>query len=353
MAAVVLVLAGLSLGVVLMSGPGYPGKPWLRDAAAGGAQSGAEGDDGPGNDAESGTEGDGSSTAEGAERESGAEKGNAEGSGAEQREGERPAGVYKFHESEGNSLEPETLPVGQLMYVKLEEYGSSLPYFDGAWNELGRLNQGDPLEVLPWEGEMAPVYYNEDCDVAYVEARFLSPEQPGRLVRPAQAPSLPPEEAGTVSIRIYKERRDLELLSDGEVIATYSVGLGGWPWDTKNVKGDSRTPEGSYYVCVRNANSRFHLALGLSYPNKEDAVRGLENGVITKKQKQAIDRAIDAGEKPPWNTGLGGEIMIHGASEDGKGAEWDWTAGCIAVEDAVIDILWEYCRLGTEVTIEP
>ena len=127
-------------------------------------------------------------------------------------------------------------------------------------------------------------------------------------------------------------------MSDGEVIATYSVGLGGWPWDTKNVKGDSRTPEGSYYVCVRNANSRFHLALGLSY---------------TKKQKQAIDRAIDAGEKPPWNTGLGGEIMIHGASEDGKGAEWDWTAGCIAVEDAVIDILWEYCRLGTEVTIEP
>ena len=315
MTAVVFVLAGLLFCAGLMSGLRDPGRPAIRDAAADGAY-------------------------------------KEENGGADQRDGER-SGLDKFYLREENSSEPETLPVGQLMYVKLEEYGSSLPFFDETGNELGRLNQGDPLEVLPWDGEMAPVYYNEDCDVAYVEARFLSTEQPGRLVRPAQAPSLSPEEAGTVSIRIYKERRDLELLSDGEVIATYSVGLGGWPWETKNVKGDSRTPEGSYYVCVRNANSRFHLALGLSYPNKEDAARGLENGVITKKQKQAIDRAIDAGEKPPWNTGLGGEIMIHGASEDGIGAERDWTAGCIAVEDAVIDILWEYCRLGTEVTIEP
>jgi hypothetical protein len=260
-------------------------------------------------------------------------------------------GLSKQWESE--PAEEETLLVGRFLYVKLEEYGSSLPYYDAEGSELGRFFQGDLLEVLPWDGEMAPVYYNEDCDVAYVEARFLSEEEPGRLTLPAVRPTLTPEEAGIVSVHIRKEQRELELLSDGEVIATYSVGLGGWPWDTKIAKGDSRTPEGTYYVCVRKDDSRFHLALGLSYPNKEDASRGLENGVITKRQKRAIDQAIDAGIQPPWDTGLGGAIMIHGCSEEGIGAERDWTAGCIAVDDAVIDILWEYCRLGTEVIIDP
>lgn len=247
----------------------------------------------------------------------------------------------------------EKIPAGQMMYIKLEEYGSDLPYYDKAGKELGRLNQGDIIEVLPWEGEWAPFYYSEQYDIAYVEACFLAEEEPGRLTRPVTEPSLTPQEAGVISIHIYKERRDLELLSDGEVIAVYSIGLGGWPWDDKIMKGDSRTPEGSYYICVRNESSRFYLSLGLSYPNKKDAERGYENGIITKKQKNAIEEAIDKKEKPPWNTALGGEIMIHGASEDGIGAERDWTAGCIAVDDAVMDILWKYCRLGTEVIIDP
>lgn len=259
----------------------------------------------------------------------------------------------KFLGVESEPAEPETIPIGQIWYVKLEEYGSDLPYYDKDGNELGRLNQGDAIEVLPWEGDRALFYYNEEYDTTYVEVRFLSEEEPGRLTRPVVEPLLTPEEAGRISIHIHKERRDLELLSNETVIATYSIGLGGWPWDTKIAKGDSRTPEGSYYICVRNENSRFHLALGLSYPNKEDAERGYKNGVITKRQKNAIDRAIDAGEKPPWNTGLGGEIMIHGSSETGIGAEWDWTAGCIAVDDEVMDILWQYCRLGTEVVIDP
>lgn len=29
-----------------------------------------------------------------------------------------------------------------------------------------------------------------------------------------------------------------------------------------------------------------------------------------------------------------------------QGAESDWTAGCIAVDDAVMDILWRYCDTG-------
>lgn len=250
-------------------------------------------------------------------------------------------------------VEYETIPCGFYMYVNVENFGEEQPFYDEAGNEIGTLEHRTRVEVLSMEEELAPFYIDDDYQVGYIASSCLQEEDPGRQIRPIEAPDLAVDEAGTISIHIIKSERMLELLSDGEVIAVYSIGLGGWPYDPKDVKGDSRTPEGSYYICLRNADSRFHLALGISYPNKEDADRGYANGVISKKQKNAIDAAIDAGQQPPWNTGLGGEIEIHGASEDGIGSAWDWTAGCVAVEDQVMDILWEYCPMGTAVVIDP
>jgi hypothetical protein len=40
--------------------------------------------------------------------------------------------------------------------------------------------------------------------------------------------------------------------------------------------------------------------------------------------------------------------MIHG-----HGGGRDWTAGCVAVDDEVMDILWGGCPIGTPVTILP
>ena len=40
--------------------------------------------------------------------------------------------------------------------------------------------------------------------------------------------------------------------------------------------------------------------------------------------------------------------MVHGS-----GAKDDWTAGCIAVDNDVMDILWEYCTVGTKIFIFP
>ena len=99
-------------------------------------------------------------------------------------------------------------------------------------------------------------------------------------------------------------------------------------------------------MCTRNDRSRFYLSLGLSYPNKEDALDGYAKGLISEEQRDEIIRQIDAGKRPPWDTPLGGEIMIHG-----RGGDRDWTAGCVAVDDDVMDILWEYGDLGTPVTI--
>ena len=37
----------------------------------------------------------------------------------------------------------------------------------------------------------------------------------------------------------------------------------------------------------------------------------------------------------------------------GCGGSSDWTAGCIAVDDEVMDILFEHCSVGTKITILP
>lgn len=116
----------------------------------------------------------------------------------------------------------------------------------------------------------------------------------------------------------------------------------------KEREGDGRTPEGAFYVCTRGATSRYTCALGISYPSEEDADRGLTTGLISKREHRTIAQAIHRMQRPPWNTGLGGEIMIHGGGLDG-----DWTAGCIALADAEMAELFDAVPLGTPVEILP
>lgn len=149
-------------------------------------------------------------------------------------------------------------------------------------------------------------------------------------------------------IQVYKSERTLKLRKGDKLIDEYPIGLGFDPIGHKKQEGDGKTPEGSYYVSVKNPNSRFYLSLGLSYPNIEDAKEGLDSDLITKDEYDQISEAINNKRTPPWYTPLGGEIMIHG-----HGSDSDWTAGCVAVDDKIMDILWERCELGTKVFIYP
>lgn len=153
---------------------------------------------------------------------------------------------------------------------------------------------------------------------------------------------------GEVYIIVKKAERLLELWQGETQIISVPIGLGWAPEGHKQVEGDGKTPEGEYYVCVRNSNSAFYLSLGVSYPDKEDAEAALADGRIDNTTYERIASAIDAGQQPDWNTALGGAIMIHG-----HGAASDWTAGCVAVENEVMDILFEYCPLRTKITILP
>jgi murein L,D-transpeptidase YafK len=160
-----------------------------------------------------------------------------------------------------------------------------------------------------------------------------------------QLPELPLEKPRII---VRKGKRKLELYSDQKLLRTYRVGLGFSPVADKKREGDGATPEGDFYIFVKNNKSAYYLSLGLSYPNADDAEQGLREKMITKAQHGAILEAIRKKTGPPQYTKLGGLIYIHG-----HGAASDWTWGCVALENEDIKEVYEAVSVGTPVTIVP
>ena len=129
---------------------------------------------------------------------------------------------------------------------------------------------------------------------------------------------------------VNKGARKMYLLNDDRVLKEYVIDLGFEPIGDKFFEGDGRTPEGLYYIDRRNPDSRFHLSLGISYPN-------------------AVDRAEAArlGKKP------GGDIFIHGESNPFKRNREDWTWGCIAITNDEMEDVYAMVRDGTPIQINP
>lgn len=168
---------------------------------------------------------------------------------------------------------------------------------------------------------------------------------PSRTGKPNRKPlALPLVNA---SITVTKSKRILRLYSGGKLVREYRAGLGLSPAEDKIKAGDRRTPEGEFYICRKNAQSKFYLSLELSYPNKRHADRGLRDRLITRSQYNQIVSALEQKRVPLQNTHLGGEIFIHG-----NGSSSDWTWGCVALEDKDIRELFDAIPVGTPVIIE-
>jgi hypothetical protein len=149
-------------------------------------------------------------------------------------------------------------------------------------------------------------------------------------------------------INIYKRDRTLELYGDEKLLGRFKIALGGKPVGDKNKEGDRRTPEGKYYICTRNEKSHYVLFMGISYPNAEDAKRGLLKGQIDEETFNWIKACEKLKTLPPWHTPLGGRVGIHGG-----GNSKDWTKGCIAMSNEDIKIIWKYSNYKTPVHIYP
>jgi murein L,D-transpeptidase YafK len=149
-------------------------------------------------------------------------------------------------------------------------------------------------------------------------------------------------------IVVKKEKRTLELFDGDKLIKTYKIALGSTPIGDKEIEGDGKTPEGDFYIFTKNAESSFYLSIGVSYPNIEDAKRGLENELITQEEHDEIVKAINEKKMSPQKTKLGGEVYIHG-----YGNLTDWTAGCVAMTNAEMKELYDAIPIGTSVNIQP
>jgi murein L,D-transpeptidase YafK len=134
-------------------------------------------------------------------------------------------------------------------------------------------------------------------------------------------------------ILILKSKHTMTLLANNGALRTYKVALGKGSGGSKQRECDHETPEGFYIIDSKNAQSRFHRALHISYPNADD-----------RKRAQTA------------NVNPGGLIMIHGIQ---NGLGWlgslqhtiDWTDGRIAVTDSEIDEVWKLVPIGTPVEI--
>ncbi|MCB9745775.1 MAG: L,D-transpeptidase family protein [Alphaproteobacteria bacterium] len=159
---------------------------------------------------------------------------------------------------------------------------------------------------------------------------------------------------------VLKEARVVGLYRGGalatldEAPACWSVALGvngegSYPPGHKIRQGDRRTPEGFYRTSDKPWSS-FYGAIAVHYPNAADAEVGLSAGLISEGQRDAIVAALAKDAKPPQNTRLGGEILLHGG-----GSSSDWTWGCVALDDPDIDALRAALPQGmrTDVLILP
>ena len=214
--------------------------------------------------------------------------------------------------------------------------------------------------------------------IALYDPLLYGPEVPLARIVAARHLRLKDGRLRHARILVNKGQRRLELWIGRRMVKAYRIQLGWHARGPKIRQGDQRTPEGTYFVCA-HAPSAYYLGLWLSYPDRADARRGLMSGLIDGRQHRAILKALDAGQCPPADTGLGGAILIHGQIDeltaemtrrhaadpstlppglqpgDAIPAEMreyeDWTNGCIALFNPDVRELSEFIADGTEVIV--
>lgn len=146
-----------------------------------------------------------------------------------------------------------------------------------------------------------------------------------------------PLPAGTLADRVVvkKSVRRLEIYHGQKLLRSYAIALGRNPIGPKQQEGDSRTPEGEYWLDYRKSDSAFYRALHISYPGEADSAAAKARGMPA-----------------------GGFIMIHGMRNRfgwiGRAHRFfDWTDGCVAVTNREIEEIWRVVPDGTPITLAP
>ncbi len=161
---------------------------------------------------------------------------------------------------------------------------------------------------------------------------------------------------GQLRLNIIVDKSDklLTIYQKDTPMKAYHVEFGNNGTGDKQIAGDHKTPEGTFYITqklVLNPSDEFLGSrwMRISYPNIEDAWRGLSNKLIDQSTYNSIYNAIINGKTPPQNTALGGGIGIHGGSTKALGTNWTW--GCVGLTNTDTEDFYGYMFVGTRVVI--
>jgi LysM repeat protein len=157
-----------------------------------------------------------------------------------------------------------------------------------------------------------------------------------------------------LTIIVDKSDHVLSIYAGNQWLKSYHVELGDSGLGDKAVSGDHKTPEGVFYIAEKSVLNPPDQFLGtrwmrLSYPNIEDAGRGLNQGIINQSTYDSIVSANNNREIPPQRTALGGGVGIHGGDSPAQGKDWTW--GCIGLKNSDVEDLYNFIYVGTPVVI--
>lgn len=201
---------------------------------------------------------------------------------------------------------------------------------------LARLPHREPVAV-------------EEPAVLRPSDRHAEPDRP--LAEIATGLGLPTDPIPDARLLIDKSDLTLQFCSGQVLLKSYPVARGFGDIEDKVRRDDGRTPEGEFNLCEHVVQADPHgwrdVWLQIDYPNREDAERGLRDGIITRAQYRAILDAAARGDEPPDDTGLGSGVGIHIGGINPP----NWTQGCIAMEREHGVEVARNVAVGTPVTI--
>lgn len=136
-------------------------------------------------------------------------------------------------------------------------------------------------------------------------------------------------------IVVEKAERRMYLYKENKVKGVIPVSLGKNPVGHKQQQGDNRTPEGEFFIHRKLCSPKYYRSLCISYPRPEDMESAKKRGVNP-------GGAITIHAQPKWNAD---------GKQDAYTLSQNWTQGCVAVTNSVMEELWYAVREGVPVTI--
>ena len=158
----------------------------------------------------------------------------------------------------------------------------------------------------------------------------------------------PKKQYSTKYLVVFLKKKILGAIENNKYVQVYyNINL---PQDVSRGKesaADKLVPIGDYYVLNHELRGAT-MFMTINYPNAKDAAKALKRGSINRSQYDQIVAASKNGSLPPFNTPLGGPVLIRGDGIPGRN-----TAGNIGIPSAAMRKIWEFAVKGTPVRIVP